>query len=109
MRGLERGRGNENSFSPASKAALPPASALNNEGAAVTPTTNANEEDATTLNNEEATVAPAIAANEENITLTGATIEEVGITTNEETTATQTPAVVNEEYINISITTCRSH
>ena len=32
MRGLERGRGNENAFAPASKAAFPPATALNNEG-----------------------------------------------------------------------------
>jgi hypothetical protein len=65
MRGLERGRGNENAFAPASKATLPPASTLNNEGAAVTPATTANEEDATTLNNEEATVAPVATSNEE--------------------------------------------
>ena len=76
-RGLRRGRGrgNENAFAPA----FPPVTALNNEGAAVTPATIANEDDATTLNNQAATVTPAATANEEDITLTGATIEEVGI------------------------------
>ena len=101
-RGLGRGRRNENAFVPASKAAFPPAATLNNEGATVTPATTANEEAATTLNNEEATVAPAATANKEDIAWTRDTIEEVGITANEETTATQTPVAVNEEYINVS-------
>jgi hypothetical protein len=64
-------------FAPASKAAFPPVTTLNNEGAVVTPATTANEEDATTLNSEEATVAPAVTANEEDITLSRAKIEKL--------------------------------
>jgi hypothetical protein len=37
--------------------------------------------------------------------LTGATIEEVGITANEENTAIQAPVAVKKEDINVSITT----
>jgi hypothetical protein len=46
-RGFGRGRGNENAFASASKAAFPLTTTLNNEGDTVTPATIANEEDTT--------------------------------------------------------------